>query len=287
MKLTNAFVMCLTIALTLSSCKSNQYVATNTVGTVKTETLGQTENVVKNVVFGQWTVLNVGDQAVTGENRPYINFQKDASNPYLAKFYANDGCNMINGTFAITPGGKMEPTGEPAKTMMLCPDAPYEVGVTMAINTVRTYTIEKVGPEYLLYMKDGRGITTMTLRKSEIAYANGAWAITAINGNNLNPNRSVPEINIDIDSSRIHGNAGCNVFNGKVSTDPDVQNSIKFSEIVTTRMTCPDIDIEQAFLQTLANVTSVHQADNGDALIMKDASGKVVLHLVRIEQTED
>lgn len=274
------------VATALTGCKSNnQYVATNTVGEVKTESLNQTDGVIQHVLFGEWIATQVGDQAVSGDKRPFVIFSKDATNPYIVKYYANNGCNIINGQFAVTPGGKMESASEAASTMMMCHDAPYEVGTTMALSTVRSYTMEKIGSDYLMYLKDGNGVTTMILRKYESGFINGAWEVTEISGTKVSQDKNIRFV-IDLPEHKIHGNAGCNIFNGSVSSDPDVQNSLRINDVITTRMTCPDINLEQKFLTALAGVSNATQGNDRDSVTLLDGSGQTIMKLTRIDPSE-
>ncbi len=201
--------------------------------------------------------------------------------PFLVKCYANNGCNTINGEFAITPGGNMKPTSELISTMMMCPDAPYEMGFSTALNTVASYSIEKIGSDYLLYLKNEAGETTMILRKSDLDFANGAWSVQKINDTHA-PQEAEMQLVIDIPELKIHGNAGCNVLNGKIDINPDVQNSLSFSDLITTRMSCPYLDAEQSLIQALESAKTVASTGNKDVIYFTNAAGKTVLVLKRL-----
>ena len=151
----------------------------------------------------------------------------------------------------------------------------------MALNTVESYTIEKVGSDYLLYLKNGAGATTMILRKSDLDFVNGAWAVQKI-GNTPVPQDSEMKIVIDIPELKIHGNAGCNILNGDIRLNPDVQNSIEFANLATTRMMCPDMETEQAFLKALESAKKVATTGNKDIIFFTDAAGKTVVVLKRL-----
>lgn len=263
-----------------ASCKSNQ-VNVNTAGVVQTETINQTEGVIHKVLYGHWTVAQVSGLTVDGSDRPYVEFGEDTTNPFLVKVYAFNGCNYINGEYAVTPGGSIKPTANFAATMKMCDDAPYEMGVTMALNTVTNYKIEKVGTDYLLYFVNASGATTMTLRKNEADYINGAWQVTAIDGQSVGSNADL-QLVLDLSAGTIHGNVGCNTMNGKVVTDPDRQNSIAFTSMVTTRMTCPDIATEQSLLQALRTVATSSLSDDANTLTLKNVAGQNVVTLRRL-----
>lgn len=280
------FSVCLltsaSILLAMSACKTQKVVNTTpVVGVVKTQTVEQTEGTIQKVLYGEWTASQVGDQHVTGENRPYIVFDEDSNNPFLVKCYANNGCNTLNGEYAVTPGGKMKATGELISTMMMCPDAPYEMGFNMALNTVESYSIEKIGSDYLMYLKDGSGATTLILRKSDLDFVNGAWTVQKI-GNTPAPQEAEMKIVIDIPELKIHGNAGCNVLNGDIKLNPDVQNSIEFTNLATTRMMCPYMETEQEFIKALESAKKVATTSNKDIIFFTDASGNTVVVLKRL-----
>lgn len=265
--------------LFLCSCNSRK-VAVTTTGQVKTETATQTEGAIQKVLYGQWIATNINGTAVTGNDRPYMVFDESSTNPFIVNLYAYDGCNILNGALAVTPGGQMSRTSEFLSTMKMCPDAQYEIGFTMALNTVSKYSIEQVGRDYLLYIKNAQGNTTMTLRKSDLGFANGAWQVTKLNGTAV-PTDVEMQMVIDIPEQKLHGNAGCNTMNGSIYMNPDIQNSLEFKNIATTRMTCPQIALEQQLLTALAQVTTVQLGKDG-SLMLDDANGHTLVTLTKL-----
>lgn len=265
--------------LFLCSCNSRK-VAVTTTGQVKTETATQTEGAIQKVLYGQWIVTNINGTAVTGNDRPYMVFDESSTNPFIVNLYAYDGCNILNGALAVTPGGQMSRTSEFLSTMKMCPDAQYEIGFTMALNTVSKYSIEQVGRDYLLYIKNAQGNTTMTLRKSDLGFANGAWQVTKLNGTAV-PTDVEMQMVIDIPEQKLHGNAGCNTMNGSIYMNPDKQNSLEFKNIATTRMTCPQIALEQQLLTALAQVTTVQLGKDG-SLMLDDANCHTLVTLTKL-----
>jgi hypothetical protein len=265
--------------LFLCSCNSRK-VAVTTTGQVKTETATQTEGAIQKVLYGQWIATNINGTAVTGNDRPYMVFDESSTNPFIVNLYAYDGCNILNGALAVTPGGQMSRTSEFLSTMKMCPDAQYEIGFTMALNTVSKYSIEQVGRDYLLYIKNAQGNTTMTLRKSDLGFANGAWQVTKLNGTAV-PTDVEMQMVIDIPEQKLHGNAGCNTMNGSIYMNPDKQNSLEFKNIATTRMTCPQIALEQQLLTALAQVTTVQLGKDG-SLMLDDANCHALVTLTKL-----
>lgn len=277
-------LLCFVVALTivLSGCNSTKGQVAQQAATVKTETLKQTQAVIGHVLYGEWTAFDVNGQMVTGDDRPYVIFDKDAENPYEVVAYANNGCNTLNGKYAVTPGGEMRPIGNFASTMRLCGDAPYEMGFNLALNYVTNYKVEQIGTEYLLYMVNSEGKNLMVLRKADAGFMNGAWRVTKIGSTSVAEEKGI-ELNIDIPDLKVHGNAGCNVVNGTLFIDPAKQNSLQFKDLRTTRMTCPDIALEQQLLLALEDVETVVSGNDGNTAQLKNAQGKVLITLKKIE----
>lgn len=281
-KLIMKIIVVAALSTTVAGCNSSKQVAEATqAGTVKTETLKQTEGAISHVLYGEWTAFDVNGTAVVGDDRPYVIFDKSEDNPFLVRCYANNGCNTLNGTLAVTPGGNMKPTSDFASTMRACADAPYELGFNLALNYVTGYKLEQVGSEYLLYLTDDSGKNLMILRKADAGFMSGAWKVTSIEGKQISADNEL-EMVVDIPELRVHGNAGCNVFNGALFIDPAKQNSLQFKDLTTTRMTCPDIALEQQFLLALEEVETVVPGKNNTA-ILKDKSGKVLVTLTKLD----
>ena len=75
---------------------------------------------------------------------------------------------------------------------------------------------------------------------------------------------------------RFTGNGGCNRINGNYTLEK--RSDLRFSDIVSTKMSCPDLAFETAFLATLADVNRFEMLD--DNMLLKD-DNKVLLILQR------
>lgn len=287
MKHTAIILTAATLAIVSTGCslldmlKTKPAPTVNQTGEVVMVKPTQTVAAIDNIIYGEWTVSNVNNQAVVGDERPYVVFDTTSVNPFEVRIYADNGCNVLNGIMAITPGGEMKKASEFLSTMKYCPDAPYEIGINMAFETVRKFNIEKIGNDYLLYMKNSSGNTVMVLRKSDISFVNGAWQVTRL-GNEEISSESGMKLVIDVPELKVHGNTGCNILNGSLLTDPDKQNSIQFKNLATTRMACPDMENEQKFLVALEEVESAAPEQNGTVVVLKDAHGKTVITLKKL-----
>lgn len=58
----------------------------------------------------------------------------------------------------------------------------------------------------------------------------------------------------DMKDNKVHGNAGCNIFNSTVVLDDQDISSITINPAATTMMACPDMEIEDAILKAMGNV---------------------------------
>ncbi len=224
---------------------------------VETKTPEQTVAAIDRVLYGEWTIANVGGMEVTGEERPYLIFDTTAVNPFEMKLYVNDGCNYLNGRVAVTPKGDIRPVNDFLSTMRYCADAKYELGIGTALNSMAHFKIEKISNDYILYLKNASDSTSMTMRKSDLTFLNGAWRVSVLDGKNI-PADAEMQMVIDLPELKVHGNTGCNILNGSIFVDPAKQNSLQFSNLATTRMACPDMEREQKFLVVLEQVENGH-----------------------------
>ena len=252
-----------------------------TTGAVVVSSPTQTVAAIDKVLYGEWTVANVNGTAVTGDERPYVVFDTTSVNPFQLKVYADNGCNVLNGELAVTPGGEMRKVSDFLSTMKYCADAPYEIGINMAFDAVASFNVEKIGNDYLMYMKNASGTTLMVLRKCDITFINGAWTVTRLGNQEISEDKDMKLV-FDIPELKVHGNTGCNILNGNIFVDPDKQNSLQFKDLATTRMMCPDIENEQRFLVALEQVETAVPGADGTTAQLKDAQGQVLIVLKRL-----
>ena len=71
-------------------------------------------------------------------------------------------------------------------------------------------------------------------------------------------------------------------LNGTITVDPNRQNSLQFTNMATTRMTCPYITTEQALVNALSTVVDVMPGGSDNAAVLRNAEGNDVINLQRI-----
>ena len=234
-------------------------------------------------LLGGWSVTAIdGKQVVVnGDNHPQITFESipDAKTAILVIGF--NGCNYLNGSW-IVRGSKLEPNGEFLSSLKDCQDAPYETAMNQALAKVASYSIVD---DNNISLNSADGTSVIALRKRNLSFLNGAWQVTTIQGTPVPANTAI-KIVIDIDGCKIHGNAGCNVVNGTIVVNLDKGDGIEFKDLATTRMTCPAIATEQAFLLALEQVDTCVEGASADQAIMKGSNGEPVLTLIRIAPSQ-
>lgn len=229
-------------------------------------------------INGEWSIMSVFGEKIVADEHPQIYFESSSH-----RFYGNNGCNTINGQFTVTGENKLLLT-DIATTMMLCPDAQFEYKINQALGQVAGYEISVKGQDSYLNLKSVKGITVMTLHRSDNSYIDGAWQVMSVNGNRMAVNSDMRLV-LDVTEGRVHGNVGCNMVNGTLLVDSEQTSSIQFVSLLATRMTCPDQALETALVLALENVNSWVR-DGSNHLILKDSSGKEVIKLRKLTREE-
>lgn len=230
----------------------------------------------QDALQGEWVVYSINGILTTGDERPYVIFDDST-------MYANNGCNTINAQYHITNGDKSLSFSNQLSTQRYCNEneAPYEQGFNTALNSSHNIAFEERGNEYYLCFFSNTGATLMELRKANIDFFNGIWKITKINGDGGKCKNKNYTLAIDMIDKKVHGQLACNIVNGDILLDPNKQNSIMFLDLITTRMSCPDLAIENEILIALEKVEKYSKEKN-KRLLLKDKDGNVVLEVINI-----
>jgi heat shock protein HslJ len=73
------------------------------------------------------------------------------------------------------------------------------------------------------------------------------------------------QITFDVPAKRFSGNGGCNQINGNYNVD---KKEIRFTEVLSTNMSCNDIEFENTFLSILGSIDKYEIKEN-DLLLKK------------------
>ncbi len=232
------------------------------------------EDIKKGVVKGDWAIETVNGRPVVGEKAPYLRFS-----PSEKMAYGNNGCNYLHGPYKYNAANKTLSFGDMASTMMMCGmEGLTDTEINQALAKVTSYDWKALDNEYYLYFYDKEGTEVMSLMHQNFDFLNGTWLVKNIGDTAVNE----PEMKmvIDVDEGKIHGNTGCNLYNGKMEIDMEAANSISFNSIGVTRMACPDPNYETELLVALEEASSAKPISK-DEVVLFNAQGKQVLRLVR------
>lgn len=229
---------------------------------------------------GEWVIVEVDDKEIPLlDEMPYINFENSTE-----RFYMSNTCNIINGDFKSIANSKLY-FSNTLSTMKFCPDVEFEAAIIAVVSNPApvTYKIENVGHESYILFYNTKGSLIMKARKHNMDFLNGNWCITRVGDKIINDDEA--NIFIDIAELKVHGNTGCNFFNGEIYIDPSKTNSIDFSNLASTRMACPKMEQESAIFLALEEAVSAIQG-NADEAMLLDSKGNELMILRRTVSAE-
>lgn len=87
-------------------------------------------------------------------------------------------------------------------------------------------------------------------------------------------------IRFEVNEKRFTGNGGCNQINGNYRVD---KKEIQFTDVISTKMSCSDIDFENTFLATLATVNRYEMRGN-DLVLKQKRKTVLVLRPTNLER---
>ena len=271
------FFAAIAVSTTLGGCSAASLPSTSTpaneIVTRQPSVVAPGEDIGKSLI-GEWTIIKVGTTDIhQDENMPYINFS-----PAELRFYAFNGCNVLNGDYRVE--GSTIVLSHVLCTQRLCPEISYDGDINYALREDEKLhiSIKDIGNESYLYISDGTGHKLLTLRRHNMDFLNGEWLVAKIGDEDVDDEGV--NIFFDISEKKVHGNSGCNYFNGDISMDPATANSINFTNMGVTRMACPNGDRERKMLVALEQTTTAIHGGS-DKVLLIDRKGKTLLTLKR------
>lgn len=114
------------------------------------------------------------------------------------------------------------------------------------------------------------------------------WKVATLKGNEVVAQEQGPRMWFDTIQSAIGGNAGCNIFNANYVIDSVSANSITITPLQVTMMACPDLQIEQVFLEVLPQIAEYKLAivDSIPTLSFFGKDGASLMTLKQAPKTE-
>lgn len=224
-------------------------------------------------IKGEWIIIQVGATKIDfDEDMPYINFEAESG-----RFYANNGCNTINGSFVLEDNWALT-FYNTLSTMRYCEDVRFDHDINVVLGEEEIFAkLENSGTDRFLIITDKKGKQLMKMCRNDLEFLNGNWAVVSIVG--LNKLETESDIFFDVSELKIHGNTGCNYFNGDLYLDHRIGNAIDISNMTVSQIACTYSNQERALMVALEqSVTVTH---SGDTVTFFDDGGKAVLTLKR------
>lgn len=106
----------------------------------------------------------------------------------------------------------------------------------------------------------------------------GKWNVVEVKGEKI-LKEGLPSMEFDMTQNKLHGNAGCNIFNTTVTLDPNDVSAITIAPGATIMMACPDMATEDAILQAIVIVDAVKAGSTENEMQLVDMDGNVLLVL--------
>jgi heat shock protein HslJ len=282
------FAIAIISALSLASCSSLQSASSSTTGKKQTTSSSTgaasshstTASAAAENLAGEWYITAAGSVSISeDEDMPYLTFSAADG-----LFYGSNGCNVINGSYSVS--GSTVKFSNVLTTQKYCPDVTYDALITTFLQDGKSANIayKTSGNQTILTLTDTESHSTLTLCRHNMQFLNGQWQVTDINGKGVNDEEA--NIFFDVNELKIHGNTGCNFFNGSILIDPAVSNSINFSGMQVTRMSCPKLDQERLMLVALEETATAVKNSDG-TISLRNSAGKTVLKLKKVEIAND
>ena len=222
---------------------------------------------------GEWSIAAIDGKTVESpENQKNAFLGFDST---TGKVYGNASCNSITGGFDTkAEPGKID-LSRLGSTMMMCPDMTLETALLKALSKVKGYELTKNGD---IALTNEKGKEIVLLRHREPAATadilKGEWKVTEINNEATDSLPGAPFIFAFNDNS-FSCSTDCNNLMGEFTA---TANGLKFGNLASTRMACPDSKVEQAINAILPKVVSYGKLAGG-GIGFYDAQNNLLLLL--------
>lgn len=234
-------------------------------------------DIAKGIVKGDWAIETVFGSPAVGEKAPFLKFV-----PAEKKVYGNNGCNVINAEYSYNPEDSTISFSYLATTMMLChKEGLTDIDINRALDATRFYSWELNDDNYYITFYNENHEPVMGLMHQNFQFLNGTWAVKEISGEPVD----VPKMKlvIDVEEGKVHGNTGCNVFNGSLEINMESANSISFQAIAKTLSMCPDENYEIQLMVALEEAMRAKPLQGGKVELLDDDNKPVLL----LQRTSD
>ncbi len=224
-------------------------------------------------LYGEWTIESVRGKAAVTAERPYIYLDFGGNN-----VYGNNGCNAINGTFALN-GSKLK-FANMIQTQKSCHSVTSERTVMRALAEADHYMVTRLFSIDYMTLMNQRGQVVMRLKRQNLDLLNGPWIVKELNGVNV-VDKNVKMV-IDIQMLTVNATSGCNIINGIVTIDPSKDLAVQFEDLKSSHNVCPNLETETKMLLALEETESCKRINDNEMALL-NRKGEIVTVLRRID----
>ena len=114
--------------------------------------------------------------------------------------------------------------------------------------------------------------------KTDAKKLEGKWNVVEVKGEKI-LKEGLPYMEFDMAQNKLHGNAGCNMFNTTITLDANDVSSITIAPGAATMMACPDMATEDAIMRAMGDVKAVKAGNSESEMTLVDQDGNVLLVL--------
>lgn len=114
--------------------------------------------------------------------------------------------------------------------------------------------------------------------KTDAKKLEGKWNVVEVKGEKI-LKEGLPYMEFDMAQNKLHGNAGCNMFNTTITLDANDVSSITIAPGAATMMACPDMATEDAIMKAMGEVKAVKAGNSESEMTLVDQDGNVLLVL--------
>lgn len=122
--------------------------------------------------------------------------------------------------------------------------------------------------------------------KTDAKKLEGKWNVVEVKGEKI-LKEGLPYMEFDMAQNKLHGNAGCNMFNTTITLDANDVSSITIAPGAATMMACPDMATEDAIMKAMGDVKAVKAGNSESEMALVDQDGNVLLVLSKNKPYEE
>lgn len=230
-------------------------------------------------IYGEWIILSANGRNVNiPDAASFINI-----NASDGKLYGDIAGNVVNARFKVKDQGGIsfsgiEITHLPSKYVR------EENDIKTGLSETCTFSITKKKNDiFYLDLYDNHGNVVVHAKRHNADVMSGIWKIDKLDRKDISSTGL--EIVVDVPELKIHGNSGCNIFNGDIGLDRNKDWFIQFQNITVSRMKCEEekMAIERDLLVALEEVEIIKRENNGKVIRLLDKNKEEILLLKRVD----